>query len=75
MSSAVKQDNHDIADISLAERGRFRMQWAGREMPVLDLLEERFRRERPFARRAHGGGDARHQRNGQPDAHTDRRRG
>ena len=49
MSSAVIQDNYDIADISLAERGRFRMQWAAREMPVLDLLEERFRRERPFA--------------------------
>ena len=49
MSTAGKQANHDIADISLAEKGRFRMQWAAREMPVLDLLEERFRRERPFA--------------------------
>ena len=48
MSSAVNQQNYDIADIDLAERGRFRMQWAGREMQVLDLLEERFRRERPF---------------------------
>ena len=49
MTTAVQQKNYDIADINLAERGRFRMQWAGREMPVLDLLEERFRRERPFA--------------------------
>ncbi len=48
MSSAVNQKTYDIADINLAERGRFRMQWAGREMQVLDLLEERFRRERPF---------------------------
>lgn len=48
MTTAVHHINYDIADISLAERGRFRMQWAGREMPVLDLLEERYRRERPF---------------------------
>ena len=41
--------NYDIADITLAEHGRFRMQWAAREMPVLDLLEERYLRERPFA--------------------------
>ena len=49
MTTAVQQKNYDIANINLAERGRFRMQWAGREMPVLDLLEERFHRERPFA--------------------------
>ncbi len=33
--------NYDIKDIKLAEEGRFRMQWAAREMPVLNLLEER----------------------------------
>ncbi|MYJ79848.1 MAG: adenosylhomocysteinase, partial [Caldilineaceae bacterium SB0670_bin_27] len=48
MSTAVQQRQFDIADIDLAERGRFRMQWAAKEMPVLDLLEERYRRERPF---------------------------
>ncbi len=40
--------NYDIADIKLAEKGRFRMQWAAKEMPVLDLLEERFKKEQPF---------------------------
>ncbi len=40
--------NYDIADINLAEKGRFRMQWAAKEMPVLDLLEERFKKEQPF---------------------------
>ena len=40
--------NHDIRDISLAERGRFRMDWAAKEMPVLDLIEERFKEEQPF---------------------------
>ncbi len=39
----------DIKDINLAEKGLFRMRWAAKEMPVLDLLEERFRREQPFA--------------------------
>ena len=42
-------DNFDIKDIDLAEQGRFRIQWAAREMPVLALLEERFRKERPLA--------------------------
>ncbi|MBC8448488.1 MAG: adenosylhomocysteinase, partial [Chloroflexi bacterium] len=32
-----------------AEQGRFRIQWAAREMPVLHLIEERFRQERPLA--------------------------
>jgi adenosylhomocysteinase len=42
-------NNYDIKDIRLAEKGRFRMQWAAREMPVLDQLEQRFARERPLA--------------------------
>ena len=42
-------ENFDIKDIGLAEQGRFRIQWAAREMPVLALLEERFRKERPLA--------------------------
>ncbi len=37
-----------IKDINLAEHGMFRMQWAAREMPVLDLIEQRFKEERPF---------------------------
>ncbi len=48
MMTATKELSYDIADIKLAERGRFRMTWAAREMPVLDLLEERFRKEQPF---------------------------
>ncbi len=48
MTEAVKELKYDIADINLAERGRFRMEWAAREMPVLALLEERFKKEQPF---------------------------
>jgi len=48
MTNAVKELTYDIADIKLAEKGRFRMRWAAKEMPVLDLLEERFKKEQPF---------------------------
>ena len=41
-------ENYNIRDLNLAEGGRRRMDWAAREMPVLAILEERFRRERPF---------------------------
>jgi len=41
-------ENYNIRDLNMAEGGRRRMDWAAREMPVLAILEERFRRERPF---------------------------
>ncbi len=40
--------NYDVKDLSLAEQGRFRIEWAAREMPVLAQLQERFGRERPL---------------------------
>ncbi len=48
MSVATRDKNYDVADLSLAEKGRFRMEWAAKEMPVLAQLEERFRKEQPF---------------------------
>jgi adenosylhomocysteinase len=45
---STKPKNHDIKDIKLADRGRFRMEWAAKEMPVMRLLEERFAAERPL---------------------------
>lgn len=41
-------ENYHIKDLNMAEGGRRRMDWAARDMPVLAILEERFRRERPF---------------------------
>lgn len=38
----------DIADPALAEIGAQRIAWAGRRMPVLESLRERFRAERPL---------------------------
>jgi adenosylhomocysteinase len=39
---------HDIADASLAEAGKKRIEWAERSMPVLRQIRERFAKERPF---------------------------
>ncbi len=41
--------DHDIKNPKLAEGGRLRMGWAELEMPVLRLIRERFRNERPLA--------------------------
>jgi len=38
-----------VKDIGLADRGLLKMEWAGSEMPVLNLIRERFRREKPLA--------------------------
>ena len=39
---------HDIKDASLAEGGRYRIEWAGTEMPVLKQIYERFKKEQPL---------------------------
>ncbi|MER3399585.1 MAG: adenosylhomocysteinase [Thermoflexus sp.] len=39
----------DVKDLSLAEKGLQRIEWADREMPVLRRIRERFERERPLA--------------------------
>jgi len=41
-------NNFDVKDLSLAEQGRKRIDWAENEMPVLRLLRERFAKERPL---------------------------
>jgi adenosylhomocysteinase len=40
--------DYDIKDPSLAEQGKLRIEWAGREMPVMKLIQKRFAREKPF---------------------------
>jgi adenosylhomocysteinase len=44
----MNKDKYDIKDLSLAEDGRQRIEWAAREMPVLALIKERFEKEKPF---------------------------
>jgi adenosylhomocysteinase len=41
--------DYDVKDLSLAPEGVLRIQWAAREMPVIGLIRERFRQERPLA--------------------------
>ena len=40
---------HDVKDLSLAPLGKQRIEWAGREMPVLRQIQERFGKEKPLA--------------------------
>jgi len=40
--------NYDIKDIDLAKKGKLRIEWAAKEMPVLRSIEERFNREKPL---------------------------
>jgi adenosylhomocysteinase len=38
----------DVRDISLAPRGKARIEWAARDMPVLRLIRERFAKDQPL---------------------------
>jgi adenosylhomocysteinase len=40
--------DYDIKNKSLAKQGKLRIEWAGREMPVIKLIKKRFSREKPF---------------------------
>ena len=40
--------NFDVADINLAPAGKLRIEWADREMPVLQLIRKRFAKEKPL---------------------------
>src|SRR6266571_2729761 len=46
--AAARIEDYDVKDLSLAEKGLDRIEWAGSEMPVLKLIRERFARERPL---------------------------
>ena len=43
---ATKQAKGDVKDLSLAQEGINRIEWAGREMPVVNLIRERFGKEK-----------------------------
>jgi adenosylhomocysteinase len=43
------QLKYDIKDIGLAAQGKQRIEWAGREMPVLRQIQDRFAQEKPLA--------------------------
>src|SRR5205085_3957833 len=43
-----EKTRHDIVDDTLAARGRARIEWSERSMPVVRQIRERFAKERPF---------------------------
>lgn len=47
--STTTQVKHDVKDLSLAPLGKQRIEWAGREMPVLRQIQDRFAQEKPLA--------------------------
>ncbi|MBI5039535.1 MAG: adenosylhomocysteinase [Nitrospirae bacterium] len=40
--------DYDIKDINLADKGRLRIEWAEQNMPVLRLIRNRFKKEKPL---------------------------
>lgn len=40
---------YEVKELRLAEEGQKRIEWAERDMPVLKLIRERFKREKPLA--------------------------
>jgi adenosylhomocysteinase len=45
---ATTAPRHDVKDLGLASAGVTRIEWADRQMPVLEAIRERFERERPL---------------------------
>jgi len=44
----MSRKEFDVKDLGLAEQGRWRIEWALKEMPVIRSLMDRFHKERPF---------------------------
>ena len=49
MTATSTRLKHEVKDLSLAPQGRQRIEWAGREMPVLRQIRDRFAQEKPLA--------------------------
>lgn len=39
---------HDVKDMNLAQKGRLRIEWAAKEMPVLGSIAGRFKKQKPL---------------------------
>lgn len=40
--------DYDVKDIKLASKGKLRIEWASNNMPVLNMIKERFNKEKPL---------------------------
>ncbi|MEW5818868.1 MAG: adenosylhomocysteinase [Cyanobacteriota bacterium] len=48
MTSMTQTVNHEVKDLSLAPDGKKQIDWANKDMPVLELIRERFKKELPL---------------------------
>src|SRR5512139_130257 len=39
---------YDVKDVKLADKGKLRIEWANQSMPVLNLIKQRFQKEKPL---------------------------
>jgi adenosylhomocysteinase len=46
--TTTTQVKHEVKDLTLSSQGKQRIEWAGREMPVLRQIQERFVQEKPL---------------------------
>src|ERR1700738_1185722 len=46
--ATIPAKRNDTKDLNLAEDGRRMIEWAAQEMPVLQTIRERFKREQPL---------------------------
>lgn len=44
----ITKIKYDVKDLSLSSVGKRRIEWASKDMPVLDLIGKRFEKEKPF---------------------------
>ena len=49
MTATATQIKYEVRDLALASIGKQRIEWAGREMPVLKQIRDRFEQEKPLA--------------------------
>ncbi|HEY9672278.1 MAG TPA: adenosylhomocysteinase [Waterburya sp.] len=49
MTATSTVPKHEVRDLALAPQGHQRIKWAGREMPVLRQIRDRFAQEKPFS--------------------------
>lgn len=49
MTATPTKPTYEVKDLALAAQGQQRIEWAGREMPVLRQIRDRFAQEKPFA--------------------------
>jgi adenosylhomocysteinase len=44
----MKKQNFDVKDLNLSSEGKLKIEWAGKQMPVLAKIKARFEKEKPL---------------------------